>query len=176
MIVLVMGVAGSGKTTVGQALAKQLGARFLEGDAFHTPANRSKMGRGIPLTDEDRGPWLEAIREAMVQAAGEGEPVVVACSALKHRYRRRLTAGVVPSPWFVHLTLDRAEATRRLRSRKDHFMPATLADSQFAALEPPHGARVIEIEATWRVDRIVQELTRRIREASGDEPAPRAPP
>jgi len=98
MIVLVMGVAGSGKTTVGQALAKQLGARFLEGDAFHTPANRSKMGRGIPLTDEDRGPWLEAIREAMVQAAGEGEPVVVACSALKHRYRRRLTAGVVLPP------------------------------------------------------------------------------
>jgi len=162
MIVIVMGVAGCGKTTVGEALAARWGATFFEGDAFHPPENRAKMTRGEPLTDDDRWPWLQAIREAVVAAAARGESVVVACSALKASYRELLADGVEPPPRFVYLKLDLAEATRRLTMRTDHFMPAGLAESQFVALEEPRGDRVIEIDATRPVEQIVKEVTQRL--------------
>jgi carbohydrate kinase (thermoresistant glucokinase family) len=131
MRVVVMGVAGSGKTTVGERLATALGARYVEADSAHPPENIAKMSAGIPLTDDDRWPWLERL-------AGElagGDPVVVTCSALKRRYRDVLrTAGSVQ---FVYLAIDRRAATERMAARRDHFMGVGMVDSQFAALEPP---------------------------------------
>ena len=129
--IVVTGVAGSGKSTVGAGLAEHLGARFVESDDFHSPAHVAKMASGVPLGDADRWPWLAALRQAM---RGE-ERVVVACSALRRPYRDALRrAGAVR---FLHLVADRAEIVRRLEARTDHFMPAGLVESQFEALEPP---------------------------------------
>ena len=129
--IVVTGVTGSGKTTLGAALAERLGARFLEADEFHSPANVAKMASGVPLDDADRWPWLAALRQAM----RDEERVVVACSALRRPYRDALRrAGGVR---FLHLVADPAEITRRLDLRAGHFMPAALVDSQFETLEPP---------------------------------------
>lgn len=129
--VVVTGVTGSGKSTVGAAVAERLGARFLEADDFHSPANVEKMASGVPLDDVDRWPWLAALRQAM----RDEERVVVACSALRRPYRDALRrAGGVR---FLHLLADRAEITRRLEARSGHFMPGALIDSQFETLEPP---------------------------------------
>ena len=134
-VVVVMGVSGSGKSTVGLLLARRLGVPFLEADDVHPAANRAKMAAGRPLDDEDRRPWLRSVAEWIREATGAGEGGVVACSALKHEYRdelRRAGAGVL----FLYLALDRAIADRRLAGRVGHFMPARLVDSQYAALEP----------------------------------------
>ncbi len=134
--VVVMGVSGSGKSTVGEMLARRQGWAFVEGDAFHSEGNHAKMRAGVPLTDEDRESWLEALGRELARHAADG--VVLSCSALKRAYRRRLR-GHVPGLAFIWLEVGRDAAHRRVAGRGDrHFFPATLIDSQFATLEPPH--------------------------------------
>lgn len=135
MIVVVMGVSGVGKTTLGRVLAERMNAVFLEGDRFHPPANVEKMRAGTPLTDADREPWLRALAAEAERQAAAGANVVIACSALKHRYRQILTERVAMR--FVHLTGDRALIKARLDARVGHYMPPSLLPSQLAALEPP---------------------------------------
>ncbi|WP_404629594.1 gluconokinase [Dyella ginsengisoli] len=134
-VIVVMGVSGSGKSTFGATLAKVMHARFLDADDLHPPANRRKMAAGIALDDDDRRAWLNAVAVWMAKRGDDGEPGVVACSALRRRYRDRLRAagGVVR---FVYLEVPRAELEQRMRSRR-HFMPVALLDSQLATLEPP---------------------------------------
>lgn len=134
--VVVMGVSGSGKTVVGKALAKRLGWRFADGDTFHPPENIQRMASGLPLRDEDRWGWLDAIGAEIAYAEADGVGLIVGCSALKRAYRDRLRRAA-PRIRFVFLSVDRALAAERVAARKDHFMPASLIDSQFAALEPP---------------------------------------
>ncbi|WP_046500691.1 gluconokinase [Streptomyces odonnellii] len=131
-VVVVMGVAGTGKSTVGPLLAAALGVPYAEGDDFHPPANIARMSAGIPLEDADRWPWLDAIGRWAHGRAGLGG--VVSSSALKRAYRDRLRAAA-PGAVFLHLTGDRALIGRRMAERKGHFMPPALLDSQFAALE-----------------------------------------
>lgn len=133
MHVVVMGVSGCGKTTVGQLLAARLGARFVDGDSLHSAANVAKMHAGVPLTDADRAPWLERVGETLA-AAGDA-PLVVACSALKRVYRDTILRRD-PSAVFLHLAASRTLIAQRLEERHGHFMPAALLASQFAALEP----------------------------------------
>lgn len=133
VVVVVMGVSGSGKSTVGRMLAERLAVPYAEGDDFHPPANVAKMSSGQPLTDEDRWPWLRSIADWTAAHLGSGG--VVTCSALKRAYRELLgSAG--PGVWFLHLAGDRELIAARLTGRSGHFMPAALLDSQFAALEP----------------------------------------
>ena len=129
--VVVAGVSGSGKSSLGAALAHRLGVAFVDGDDLHPPANVARMAAGEPLTDEDRGPWLDAVG-ARLAAGG----VVVACSALRRRYRDRLRA-LAPDARIVLIEVPREELERRIRQRPGHFMPASLLDSQLATLEPP---------------------------------------
>jgi gluconokinase len=132
-VVVVMGVAGTGKTTVGRLVAEALGVPYAEGDDFHPPENIAKMSAGIPLDDADRGPWLDAIGTWAHGRAGLGG--VVSGSALKRAYRDRLRAAA-PGVVFLHLTGDRRLIGKRMTERTGHFMPPALLDSQFAALEP----------------------------------------
>ncbi|MFE9480870.1 gluconokinase [Streptomyces spororaveus] len=133
-VIVVMGVAGTGKTTVGRLLAEALGVPYAEGDAFHPAANVAKMSAGNPLDDEDRRPWLDAIGEWLHNSAAL-RGGVIAASSLKRAYRDRLRAAA-PGAVFVHLTGDRPLIEKRMAERKGHFMPTTLLDSQFATLEP----------------------------------------
>ncbi|MER5945960.1 gluconokinase [Streptomyces sp. NPDC001904] len=132
-VVVVMGVAGTGKTTIGPLLAERLGVPYAEGDDFHPEANIAKMSAGTPLTDEDRWPWLDAIGQWAHGRAGLGG--VASSSALKRAYRDRLRAAA-PGVVFVHLTGDRALIEDRMSHRQGHFMPTALLDSQFATLQP----------------------------------------
>ena len=134
-----MGVSGSGKTTVGRILARALGADFIDGDDLHTDAARAKMGAGHALTDEDRWPWLDRVAARLAGEEQNGRGVVIACSALRRVYRDRLRAGAGPRIKFVYLQATPDDMRARVASRKDHYMPASLVDSQFAALEPPDG-------------------------------------
>lgn len=136
MILVVMGVAGSGKTTIARMLADRLGWRFQEGDALHPPANVAKMSAGTPLTDDDRWPWLHAIAAVIDGWRAEGASGIVTCSALKRAYRAILV-GDRPDVRIVHLAGDKALIAARMAARKGHFMPTALLDSQFATLEPP---------------------------------------
>ena len=131
--IVVMGVSGSGKTTLGSALAARLGATFVEGDALHLPANIAKMSAGVPLTDDDRAPFLDNVGRA-IRAAADAR-VVVSCSALKRRYRDRLRAIASPVSFVLPL-VARAVLEQRLAHRSGHYMPASLLDSQLADLEP----------------------------------------
>lgn len=131
-----MGVSGCGKSAVGVALAKALGARFIEGDSLHPADNVARMARGEPLTDALREGWLDAIGLAVQGVVAGGQPVVASCSALKRIYRDRLRHAE-PSIVFIHLVINRAEAFRRVSRRRGHYMPSSLVDSQFEALEPP---------------------------------------
>ena len=132
-VVVVMGVAGTGKTTIGPLLAARLGVPYAEGDDFHPPASIAKMSAGVPLDDADRWPWLDAIGAWADGRAGLGG--VVACSALKRSYRDRLRTAA-PGIVFVHLAGDRALIEDRMAHRRGHFMPTALLDSQFATLQP----------------------------------------
>ncbi|GGO83299.1 gluconokinase [Wenjunlia tyrosinilytica] len=131
--IVVMGVSGTGKTTVGRLLADRLGVPYAEADDFHPPANIAKMAAGMPLDDADREPWLRAIGEWAAGHRDRGG--VVSCSALKRRYRDRLRADD-PDLFFLHLSGEPALVARRLDERKGHFMPKAMLDSQLAALEP----------------------------------------
>jgi len=143
MIVLLMGVSGSGKTTTGQALAGALGWPFCDGDDLHPEANVAKMAAGQPLTDADRWPWIDRIGEAMGVILARGGNAVFACSALKRAYRQRLQrSGDVR---IVFMKGDAETIAARLAARAHRFMPASLLPSQFAALEEPEGALVVDI-------------------------------
>lgn len=136
LVILVAGVSGSGKTTIGTLLAERLGWEYAEADAFHSEANVAKMRAGHPLTDEDRLPWLRAIAAWIADRLATGRPGVVTCSALKRRYRDMLLDGH-EDVRLVLLDGDRDTIAARMRSRKGHFFKAELLDSQFADLEPP---------------------------------------
>ena len=149
--IVVMGVAGSGKTTVGTALAEHLDARFVDGDDLHPPENVAKMSAGEPLNDADRAPWLDAVAATL----SSSESIVIACSALRRVYRDRLrrAGGVV----FVHLQLGEEDALQRVAGRAGHFMGTEMVASQFATLEPPHDEHdVLVIDATAAPDSIVK--------------------
>ncbi|HKW64506.1 MAG TPA: gluconokinase [Candidatus Acidoferrum sp.] len=146
MIVLIMGPAGSGKTTIGELLAKQLSWEFADGDDFHSAANKEKMSNGIPLTDEDRLPWLQSIRDAMKKWQAQGQSAVVACSALKRSYRNLL--GVGPNANDVKLVYLKGNydlLLERLHSRKGHYMKEQMLSSQLADLEEPTASITIDI-------------------------------
>ena len=143
MIVVLMGVCGSGKTTTGQSLAAALGWPFHDADDFHPPANVEKMAAGIPLIDADRWPWLDRIVDALAPAGADKANVVLACSALRQSYRERISrAGNVR---FVYLKGDLETIASRLAERKHEYMPASLLSSQFATLEEPADAVVVDI-------------------------------
>ena len=131
MKLVVMGVSGCGKSSVGEALAERLKASFVDGDDLHPESNRRKMSSGIPLTDEDRWPWLEAVGSALKQ----NENVIVACSALKRTYRQKIRE-IEPEVRFIHLHGTRELLQERINARSNHFMPASLLESQLATLEP----------------------------------------
>lgn len=144
MIILLMGVSGSGKTTIGKHLAATLNWEFYDGDDFHPAANISKMSRGMPLEDRDREPWLQALRQAIALWLQEGKNVILACSALKSSYRHQLTQESSQ----VHLVYLRGTAeliATRLAARQGHFMKLELLHSQFQALEEPQGAVVVDV-------------------------------
>jgi gluconokinase len=163
--IVVMGVSGSGKTTLGVRLAQTLGAEFIDGDDLHTDAARAKMKAGHALTDDDRWPWLDRIGAKLA----EGERTVVACSALRRVYRDRLRAAAGPKLRFVYLEATPEEMRARVASRVGHYMPASLVDSQFAALEPPEGeADVITTSADADLDAEIPRLVERIREGPAD--------
>ena len=135
MMVVVMGVCGSGKTSVGRLVAEKMGWEFIEGDDLHPEANRRTMAAGTPLTDEDRWPWLDRIVAEMRRAGGDGRSAVVACSALRRSYRDHLRRGD-DEVRFLHLTGAPALLRTRIRQREGHFMSAGLLDSQLVTLEP----------------------------------------
>lgn len=151
---VVMGVAGCGKSVVGAEIALNSGGRLIEGDAFHPQANIDKMSAGTPLDDEDRAGWLTRLGEEMAVALRNGEHPVLTCSALKLKYRERLRQAV-PGLGFVFLELTKEMATERCAHRPGHFMPASLVDSQFATLEPPYGEdRTLVVDAGQPIDAI----------------------
>jgi len=135
-VYVVMGITGSGKSTIGAALARALGVDFVEGDDFHPPENVRRMASGIPLTDDDRAGWLRALAIRIREAADAGTGLVLTCSALKRSYRDVLRAAA-PDLRFVFLDGSRALVAERLAGRRGHFMPASLLDSQLATLEAP---------------------------------------
>ena len=149
--IIVMGVSGCGKSSVGERLAGALHLPFVEGDALHPAANVEKMSKGIPLTDEDRMPWLDLIGERMMASLEKGEGIVVSCSALKCIYRDRLRTAAGGNLFFVYLKGSRALLTKRMGERKGHFMPVSLLESQLATLETPRGeqgAVTVDIDDT----------------------------
>ena len=160
MIVVLMGVCGCGKSTIGRALAAELDWPFLDADTVHPQANVAKMAAGIPLTDEDRWPWFDRIVAEMRRYAAAGKHVVIACSALKQAYRDRLASG--GSVRFVYLKGDAKTIGPRLAGRTGHFMPPSLLESQFATLEEPAAAIVIDI--VQPVAAQVAAITRALRE------------
>jgi gluconokinase len=156
MIVVVMGVSGSGKTTIGTALATRLGMAFVEGDDWHPPQNVAKMSAGTPLTDEDRWPWLDRLNAELRAREARGESVVVTCSALKQSYRDRLTRGL--ARWelvFLHGSFELLG--QRITARKHRYMPASLLQSQFDALEPP--AKAIAVDVAEPLERSVEKIS-----------------
>lgn len=177
MNLVLMGVAGSGKTTIGRKLAARLGGgwRFDDADDFHPPANIDKMGRGIPLSDADRTPWLDALRAHCAACAARGESVVLACSGLKEMYRRRLVAPG-GSTHFIYLQGDFATFLPRLQCRQEHFMKAAMLRGQFEALEEPAPGTALVIDAALPPDDIVARILQHLagRTAARDS-SPRPP-
>jgi gluconokinase len=159
MIAIVMGVTGSGKTSVGRLLAQQLGWEFADADDFHPSANVEKIAHGIPLTDEDRGPWLERLRIQITNWIVNGQNAVLACSALKRTYRQELSVG--PDVIFVYLKGSPELIAQRLRLRRGHFADEKILASQFAALEEPEAAVTVDISQT--PEKIVAEIRERLR-------------
>ena len=158
MIIVVMGVTGSGKTTVGRLLAARFGWLFADADDFHSAANKDKMHRGIPLTDADRFPWLAAMHEQIAKWIAAKQNAVLACSALKQIYRRQLWDG--PEVQFVYLKGSYDLIAERLRARKGHFADEHILAGQFADLEEPSDAIVVDISAS--PEEIVSEICQRL--------------
>jgi carbohydrate kinase (thermoresistant glucokinase family) len=171
MIVVIGGVAGSGKTTVGALLAEQLGWPFTDADTFHPAANIAKMASGIPLTDADRRPWLARIDAWMDERIAAGKSAVAGCSALKREYRDRLLAGR-PAARLVFLTITRELAVARLTARHGHFFTARLLDSQFADLEPPQpDEHLLVLDAFAPAAWLTREIAARLGLTAGRAPA-----
>ncbi len=158
MIVVIMGVAGSGKTTIGSLLAQQLGWEFADADNFHSAENIERIRKGTPLTDEERAPWLRAIRDAMLQWVAEKKNAVLACSVLKQSYREQLYHG--PEAKLVYLKGDYKLIYERLIQRKGHFADSDLLASQFETLEEPSDAITVEVNQT--PEEIVSEIRARL--------------
>ena len=155
--VIVFGVTGSGKSLIGKQLAQQLGWAFHDADDYHSPENLDKLKRGIALTDDDRWPWLDRLRQVIVEAQARREPIVLASSALKRVYRRRLDAGSAVT--FVYLKADKPLIAERLRQRSGHFMNPDLIDSQFATLEEPRAdEHAIVVDASAAPDEIIRQI------------------
>jgi len=159
-VIYIMGVAGSGKSTIGRQFAEATSLPFYDGDDFHPDANVEKMAAGQPLTDEDRADWLAAIHRFVVEKLEAGESLVLACSALKARYRATLSAGIEVQTTWVYLEGSYNLIKSRMEARRDHFMPSALLQSQFDALEPPADAVVLSIDAAPEV--LVARLRERV--------------
>lgn len=159
MVIVVMGVAGSGKTTVGRALAARLGRPFFDADDFHSPENVARMRAGVPLTDADREPWLASLCALIERADAAGEDIVLACSALRARFRERLRAAAKDLR-YVYLDAGRHVIAHRLAERTGHFMSPDLVTSQFADLEEPDDALVLD--ASRAPKELVAEIERAI--------------
>ena len=157
MVVILMGAAGSGKTTVGRALAADVRWAYVEGDEHHPARNIEKMHAGIPLTDEDRRPWLAALHALIARALDRREHGVMACSALKRAYRDMLRGNCYPVR-FVYLQAPERELLRRLSTRAGHFAGPNLLETQLAALEPPSPDEALVVDATRPPERIVREV------------------
>lgn len=171
--VVIMGVSGSGKTTIAEALAKDLGFAWEDGDTYHPKSNVAKMRSGMSLTDEDRWPWLCAIARAIDHKAAVGTPVVIACSALKRAYRDILVHGR-NDVRIVYLKGSRDLIANRLALRTHHFMPASLLDSQFATIEEPlPEEHIITVDIDATVDEIVMQITHELRATSASQVAKR---
>jgi len=164
VIVIIFGVSGAGKTTVGKLFARELGWRFVEADDFHPAANIEKMRSGQPLTDEDRWPWLDCLRKQIERSLSAGENAVLACSALKRIYRDRLRSS--DEVKFVFLRGDYALVEKQLRSRHGHFMDANLLQSQFDDLEEPQpDENVLAIELGRTPGKIVEKIKTKLNSA-----------
>ena len=165
MVVIIWGVAGVGKTTIGELLAQELGWKFYDADDFHSAANIDKMQRGIPLTDEDRQPWLETLRKVIEQSLAENDNAVLACSALKQKYRDRLR--VSEQVKFVFLRGSRDRIAEQLKRRRGHFVDPKLLDSQFADLEEPKPSEyAVTVELGDDPPELVQKIKMSLRERS----------
>ena len=150
--IVIMGVAGCGKTSVGEALSNRLNIPYHDGDDLHSTANVAKMRAGTPLTDDDRWPWLDAVAACLRDDA----PVIVGCSALKHAYRDRIRSGGAVQ--FVHLSGSRDLIAARMAQRTGHYMPLALLDSQFAALEPPSPDEAITVDIDQPLAAIIDQI------------------
>jgi gluconokinase len=158
MVIILMGVAGSGKTTVGRILAEALGYQFYDADDFHPGVNIDKMSRGIPLDDTDRQPWLETLRDLVCRCVAEHTDAVLACSAWKEVYQRYLLSD--PQVRLVYLKADRDLIRKRLRQRRGHFMNPALLESQFATLEEPKDA--LWVDASLAPGEIIATIRRQL--------------
>jgi gluconokinase len=156
--VVIMGVSGCGKSSVGEALAARLGIPYRDGDDLHPPANVAKMSAGIPLTDEDRWPWLDRVAEVLASDA----PVIIGCSALRRAYRDRIRAGAGGPVQFVHLVGSRDLIAARMARRQGHYMPLTLLDSQFAALEPPGPEEAVSVSIDQPLSAMIDAIIPRL--------------
>jgi len=163
-----MGVAGSGKTTVGAALGRALGWPFFDGDKFHSQANVDKMAQGVPLTDADRAPWLQRLNHLLADKLAAGQSIVLACSALKESYRRTLQGDLDVS--FVYLKGSFELVNSRLKDRPGHYLPPGLLQSQFDALEEP--AKAVAVDVKKNVDDIVLEVLFRLAFSAVSAPPP----
>jgi gluconokinase len=152
--VVIMGVSGCGKSSVGQGLAVALGIPYHDGDDLHPPANVDKMRAGTPLTDDDRWPWLDRVASALA----ENPPVIVGCSALRRTYRDRIRAGAGGTVRFVHLTGHRDVILARMAARKGHYMPTSLLDSQFATLEVPGPDEALAVDIDQPLTSIIAAI------------------
>jgi gluconokinase len=157
---VLMGVSGCGKTSVGQRLSQILGWPFFDGDDFHPPENVAKMAAGIPLDDADRAPWLANLHDLIAENLSQGQSLLLACSALKQKYRDQLAAGN-PGTLFVHLEGDFDLIFRRMQARAGHYMKVEMLHSQFAALEAPSEA--ITVDISQKLDTIVAEIITRLK-------------
>ncbi|QIE22526.1 Thermoresistant gluconokinase [Caballeronia sp. SBC1] len=163
MILITMGVSGCGKTTIGELLAKRLGCDFADADSFHSQANKDKMHKGIPLTDEDRWPWLKAIRASIVEKQADGTTHVYACSALKRVYRDILRDGD-KDVTFVYLKGSPELLKERIKTRKGHFFDPALLQSQLDTLEPPGPDEAIEVDVALTPEQIVDQVLKEVKE------------
>ena len=154
--IIIMGVAGCGKTTIGSLLSKQTGSYFIEGDNFHSKKNIKKMSSGMPLNDSDRMGWLKSIKNETSKRLKQNN-VIIACSALKQIYRKKLQ---VDNSILIYLKISKNDAQNRLSERKDHFMPSSLVQSQFKILEEPSSALIYD--ATTNIDDIVNDICKKI--------------
>lgn len=166
--IVIMGVAGCGKSSVGEALGKRLGVPYRDGDDLHSPQNVEKMRAGVPLTDADRWPWLDNVATELRDKA----PIIIGCSALKRAYRDRIRAGVGGPVAFVHLAGSRDLIAARMAGRKGHYMPMSLLDSQFAALEPPDAIEGVTVDIGPPVLLIVEAILAALKDRKAAHPRP----